>query len=280
MCSMKCVKRPRCLWQHLFAKFWYINGACRRSVKIRRVKKFVFVYFQVMAGPVRNQLHPYSIEALIGETDDTTPSADATASAVVTSAYSSQLSYWCHVCNALCMDAEDAKNHVDLHHHQRAQCNLRKSLFGIHGYISKHTKLNEERVECGICGKVVAPCFFSRHQRLHNGHVCDICYKEFSSNSRLKDHMNVHSNTTPFKCMICGRRFAQRTSLTQHYRYHRNDDSFICAYCNKSFNSKYNKTVHERLHTGDNPYKCTVPGCSRAYPQKIQLQFHMTSHRG
>ena len=271
---------------------------------------------QEVTSPRAKKAHPFSIDALLGDTDDNVTSPNASAAAVVSSCHSSatyqssissyqryllglyqntqrqanqhisnaaqnasgHVSYWCHVCNALCIDSEDAKKHQYYHHHQRAPCNLRKSLLMVHGYVSKHVKLDEERMQCGMCEKVVASCFFTKHQRLHDGHICDVCNKEFSTNSRLQDHMNVHSGVEPFKCTICDRRFAKRSSLTQHHRYHRDHKSFKCTYCYKSFNSKYARAVHERLHTGDNPFKCTVPGCTRAFPQKIQLKLHVSSH--
>lgn len=262
----------------------------------------------------RKNPHPFSIDALLGDADDISTAYTQSAPAVISSAFSSQTyqaslisyqsyliracysayqntktisgdvteflqkAFWCHVCNALCIDEEDAKKHKHFHSLQSATCKLRKSLFNLHGYVSRHVKLDEEKIQCGLCDKVVAHCFFTKHQRLHDGHFCDVCNKEFYSNSRLQDHMNVHTGNTPFKCTICDRKFAKRSSLTQHHRYHRDHKSFKCSFCYKCFNSKYARAVHERLHTGDNPFKCPIPGCTRAFPQKIQLKLHMSSH--
>jgi uncharacterized Zn-finger protein len=90
--------------------------------------------------------------------------------------------------------------------------------------------------------------------------------------------MNFHTGNTPFSCKTCDRKFSKRSSLTQHQRYHRDNQRFKCTYCYKSFNSKYTRVVHERLHTGEKPFKCQKPGCSKAFPQKIQLQLHMSNH--
>ncbi|XP_052778093.1 gastrula zinc finger protein XlCGF49.1-like [Mya arenaria] len=117
------------------------------------------------------------------------------------------------------------------------------------------------------------------YRRLHDGHYCEVCHKEFSTSSRLRDHMSMHSESNPFTCSICNRKFTKRSSLTQHYRYHRDHRSFKCSFCSKCFNCNYACAVHERLHTGHNPFPCTVPGCEKAYPQKIQLKLHLCSQR-
>ncbi|XP_052766885.1 zinc finger protein 16-like [Mya arenaria] len=253
--------------------------------------------------PSAPPVHPFSIAALL--TGTTSPSTGSTsAPAVITSAqfpapgnvyHVQQLTrlphtyqvfsdgdvdpFWCHACNSLCEDARDARNHQHVHRIQGTSLGLRKSLFLQHGYVTRHSRMDNERFRCSLCEKVVAQCFFAKHQRLHDGHFCEVCHKEFSTSSRLRDHMNVHSGITPFTCSICSRKFSKRSSLTQHYRYHRDHHSFKCSYCSKYFNSKYACSVHERLHTGENPFRCTVPGCDKTYPQKIQLKLHLCSHR-
>ncbi|KAH3702804.1 hypothetical protein DPMN_077830 [Dreissena polymorpha] len=241
------------------------------------------------------RVKPFSIDTILR---DTKPSPSGySLPAVVTSAFyrnpeftysGSQRSrmellvgdvFWCHVCNAFCMNNMDAKNHHTLHRAQGDTCNLRKSLFVAHDFVSHHVRLNEEKIHCSLCDKAVSQCFFIKHQRLHGGYICDVCRKEFSTNSRLKDHMNVHLGATPFSCNICDRKFSKRSSLTQHNRYHRDHRSFKCGYCSKKFNSKYACAVHERLHTGDNPFQCPVAGCAKSYPQKIQLKLHLCSHK-
>jgi hypothetical protein len=249
------------------------------------------------------RFHTFMVAKLLSNTDiksDETPSCDA----VVYSSYShpvlghssgsdsklhgtnnttnneqrSTLTFWCHTCNVLCMDHQDSIGHQYLHSVQGTKCNLKKSMFYQHGYVTQHEKLDNEKMKCGLCDKIVAQCFFTKHQRLHDGHFCNVCDHEFSTNSRLQDHMNIHNGNTPFTCTICDRKFAKRSSLTQHQRYHRDHQSFKCNYCEKSFSSKYARAVHERLHTGDFPFKCHVSGCTRAFPQKIQLTLHLNSH--
>lgn len=186
--------------------------------------------------------------------------------------------YWCHACNAMCLDHQDAAQHQLVHRLRGTRCSLKTAAFSLYGYVTCHKKIADDRLQCGVCEKVVSSCFFTKHQRLHDGHFCDVCGQEFSTNSRLQDHMNIHTGSMPFTCRICDRKFAKRASYTQHMRYHRDHKSYPCSYCQKSFNTKYACAVHERLHTGDNPFRCEVPGCKRSFPQKIQLQLHVASH--
>ena len=241
--------------------------------------------------------HPFSIEAILGDMKDS-ESVMSSTPAIVYSSYCSrnpcitneshdvvktnerevETCYWCHACNCFCTDNINAQGHQYLHYMQGIGCDLKKDLLRKHGYVTKHIKINSELVQCGLCNTTVSFSFFSKHQKLHCGHFCNICKKEFSSLIHLQDHMNVHTGSTPFSCKICDRKFAKRSSLTQHQRYHRDNQRYKCTYCHKSFNSKYTRAVHERLHTGEKPFKCQEPGCRKAFPQKIQLQLHMNSH--
>ena len=188
--------------------------------------------------------------------------------------------FWCHVCNIVCSDRMDAERHQIIHRYRGDKCSLKRLLYSEHGYVSRHEQTGYlDRIQCGLCDKVVANCFFIKHLSLHDGHICDVCDHEFSTNSKLQDHMNIHSRRFLFSCKVCDRQFSKKSSLTQHMRYHREYKQFVCRFCSKSFSSKYTCTVHERIHTGENPYKCEKPGCDRSFPQKIQMKLHMATHR-
>ena len=188
--------------------------------------------------------------------------------------------FWCHQCNVFCADKSDAEKHHQIHSYRSDTCRLKRLLFKEHGYVSAHEQVGYlDRIECGLCKKVVENCFFIKHMRLHDGHVCHVCDHEFSTNSKLQDHMNIHSGLASFSCKLCDRTFAKKSSLTQHQRCHREYKSYTCRFCSKSFNSKYTCTVHERIHTGETPFKCEKPGCNKGFPQKIQLRLHMATHK-
>lgn len=45
---------------------------------------------------------------------------------------------------------------------------------------------------------------------------CEICKKEFTRNSSLQTHMNIHLNVKPYVCTICNFRFNANPNLIRH----------------------------------------------------------------
>ena len=182
------------------------------------------------------------------------------------------------VCNIF-LTAHDAWIHSVNHQLKRPTCNLRRELFQRFGYISMHRYINGGMVKCGICQEVFLGGIFLNHIKTHDGHVCDVCNLEFRTPARLEEHQKVHSDQKPFPCRYCGVPFSTKGGVRQHEKdSHRNYQAFECTECGKRFNKKYTLMVHRRSHTGDLPFKCSVPGCLKAYPQKVQLKNHMTNY--
>lgn len=187
--------------------------------------------------------------------------------------------YWCHVCARFCSSAASANDHRYTHASDGVKCELRTAIFKQHGYVTLHENTGFlDRIKCGLCQKIVCGRYFVKHVRVHNGHHCEKCSREFASKSRLRDHLNEHTGELPYACAECPRKLSSRIGLTQHVRSHKNFRSFECKFCEKLFNSKYACAVHERIHSGNNPYRCSFGNCERSFPQKVQLNLHMNSH--
>ncbi|KAK2706453.1 zinc finger protein 628-like isoform X2 [Artemia franciscana] len=88
------------------------------------------------------------------------------------------------------------------------------------------------------------------HRAEPKPHQCNQCFKSFSSNHQLVQHIRVHTGEKPYRCSYCDRRFKQLSHVQQH----------------------------TRLHTGERPYKCHVPECGRAFIQLSNLQQHLRNH--
>ena len=184
--------------------------------------------------------------------------------------------YWCHVCARFCSSSSSADSHRLIHTREGVKCDLLTATFKQHGYVTKHENTGFlGRIKCGLCGKTVCSQYFVKHVRVHNSHTCKICFMEFTTNSRLRDHLNIHSGEMPYACAECPRTFSSRIGRTQHMRNHRNFQKFRCSFCDKALSSRHGLTVHERIHSGNNPYVCEVVNCRISFPQKVQLDIHM-----
>ena len=186
--------------------------------------------------------------------------------------------FWCHACKTYCSDLKDARSHQASHELYRVPCNLGSTFFSKHGYVTPHFQTDySNRMQCGLCDKVVTKCFFGKHLRTHEILKCHICGMECATETILSDHLNTHDGNKPFSCKTCGVQFSDRRKLQNHTRLHR-AYSVSCRYCKKTFKNRYSCKVHERIHTGSKPFVCTEPGCNMAFPQKVQLHLHMNKH--
>jgi len=52
-------------------------------------------------------------------------------------------------------------------------------------------------------------------------HVCDVCFKGFSTSSSLNTHRRIHSGEKPHECPTCGKRFTASSNLYYHRMTHK-----------------------------------------------------------
>lgn len=122
---------------------------------------------------------------------------------------------------------------------------------------------------------------------------CDLCNKNFASNSVLSQHKQRTHDKKHIPCDICGRPMRAR-SITKHKFTHMNDEEkaisisngfklpkqlegqiFTCAICGKSFGSKSILVRHESSHLGieaRKKYECNI--CSNPYTNASSLKRH------
>lgn len=82
---------------------------------------------------------------------------------------------------------------------------------------SAGVEINEERIECTECHKVLKPSSYRQHLKTHLGskpHGCELCPARFTRRGDVERHIRiVHKKVKPFKCHKCPRAFGDKKNL-------------------------------------------------------------------
>ncbi|KAJ0001779.1 hypothetical protein NQD34_001575 [Periophthalmus magnuspinnatus] len=102
--------------------------------------------------------------------------------------------------------------------------------------------------------------------------LCTEC-GEFYKKSHKCDH-----KTRPVVCNACGRRFISESALKVHSYMHSETHEYLCKYCYASFKTKVNKLAHELIHLKQkDPFKC--PDCAMTFPTFRKRAAHKKEHK-
>ncbi|KAM8807177.1 zinc finger protein 770 [Eudromia elegans] len=77
-------------------------------------------------------------------------------------------------------------------------------------------------------------------------YICDICYKQFETPSKLARHYLIHTGQKPFECHVCHKTFRQLVHLDRHRLTH--NLPFKCIVCHRNFKNLITFFKHQQLH--------------------------------
>ena len=101
---------------------------------------------------------------------------------------------------------------------------------------------------------------------------CQICFRQISGRSDLKQHTRTHTGERPYPCGICGRAFSVMGNLTTHMRAHTGERPYSCEECGKNFAYSYSYKMHMKTHTDEKPFQCDE--CGKCFAMQKHLEDH------
>ncbi|EDV41760.1 uncharacterized protein Dana_GF17634 [Drosophila ananassae] len=133
---------------------------------------------------------------------------------------------------------------------------------------------------CDVCGNMYpSQSRLTEHIKVHSGikpHECEICGHCFAQAQQLARHMNTHTGNRPYKCSYCPAAFADLSTRNKHHRIHTNERPYECDVCHKTFTYTNTLKFHKMIHTGEKPHVCDV--CGKGFPQAYKLRNHKVIH--
>lgn len=139
------------------------------------------------------------------------------------------------------------------------KCSQCSKAFANTSYLSQHARihLGIKPYRCEICGrKFTQLSHLQQHVRTHTGdkpYKCRHpgCSKAFSQLSNLQSHSRCHQADKPFKCNSCYKCFSDEASLLEHIPRHRDSKhlkTHICHLCGKSYTQETYLVKHMQKH--------------------------------
>ncbi|XP_055676687.1 zinc finger protein rotund-like isoform X3 [Lutzomyia longipalpis] len=155
----------------------------------------------------------------------------------------------------------DLQLHTQIHMREAKpyKCSQCSKAFANSSYLSQHTRihLGIKPYRCEICQrKFTQLSHLQQHIRTHTGdkpYKCRHpgCQKAFSQLSNLQSHSRCHQTDKPYKCNSCYKCFSDEPSLLEHIPKHKESKhlkTHICQYCGKSYTQETYLSKHMQKH--------------------------------
>lgn len=140
------------------------------------------------------------------------------------------------------------------------KCTQCVKAFANSSYLSQHMRIHlgiKPFGPCNYCGKKFTQLsHLQQHIRTHTGekpYKCKFtgCDKAFSQLSNLQSHSRCHQTDKPFKCNSCYKCFTDEQSLLDHIPKHKESKHLkihICPFCGKSYTQQTYLQKHMTKH--------------------------------
>ncbi|XP_059621717.1 zinc finger protein rotund-like [Phlebotomus argentipes] len=169
--------------------------------------------------------------------------------------------YQCKMCPQIFSSKADLQLHTQIHMREAKpyKCSQCSKAFANSSYLSQHTRihLGIKPYRCEICQrKFTQLSHLQQHIRTHTGdkpYKCRHpgCQKAFSQLSNLQSHSRCHQTDKPYKCNSCYKCFSDEPSLLEHIPKHKESKhlkTHICQYCGKSYTQETYLSKHMQKH--------------------------------
>jgi len=115
-----------------------------------------------------------------------------------------------------------------------------------------------------------------QHVRIHTDtkpYSCRHCSDRFMWSHQLKRHLLVsHDEGTWLVCNICQKKFVRSCDLQRHFLRHKSFKPYVCSECPKRFYSARELKCHQLVHSDVKSFGCIV--CDKSFKYKGNVVRH------
>ena len=179
---------------------------------------------------------------------------------------SDNIMFQCSQCSKTLLTMIEMESHIKDHNQRKThQCEMCSLIFKFPSELKRHIPIHTGEIfPCSKCSKTFsAKRSLMEHERTH-AFTCNVCFKSFSKDLRLKVHMKKHTREKSFKCTDCSKSFLRKAELKSHKAIHSQERLFSCDQCPKSFKQRGTLFIHVKsFHKVEKPFLCST--CSRSF---------------